>query len=70
MAIKFIKGFSYNYIWSDYGDEIIVDKETKLVKWNPAWQKMSQPVGELGTMPKNTIKIKRYESIKIKVFKN
>jgi hypothetical protein len=47
------------HIWSDYGDEIIVDKETKLVKWNPSWQRISQPVGDLAPVTKNTIKIKR-----------
>ena len=27
--------FVFHYIWSDYGDEIVVDKGTKLSKWTP-----------------------------------
>ena len=27
--------FIFHYIWSDYGDEIVVDKGTKLSKWTP-----------------------------------
>jgi len=38
----------------------VVDKETKMVKWNPLWQRLSHPVGDkLGTK-RQTIKIKRF----------
>jgi hypothetical protein len=31
-------------IWSDYGDEILVDKEPKLIRWNPSQKKISQRI--------------------------
>jgi hypothetical protein len=32
------------YIWSEYGDEITIDKEPKLVRWHPTQKKIGQRV--------------------------
>ncbi len=51
------------YIWSEYGDEITVDKEQKLVRWNPTQKKIAQRINmsEKRHIPinKKTIEIKR-----------
>lgn len=47
------------YIWSDYGDEILIDKETKLMRWNPTWKRIGQPIGDKTSGVKKAIKIKR-----------
>jgi hypothetical protein len=31
-------------IWSEYGDEIPVDKEPKLIRWNPSQKKIAQRI--------------------------
>ena len=54
------------YIWSEYGDEITVDKEPKLVRWNPTQKKIAQRVtmaNEKQHNIKKTIEIKRWGTI-------
>jgi len=65
---------SFFHIWSEYGDEIQVDKEPKLIRWNPSQKKIAQRinVGSATTdkghhppppqhqLEKKMIEIKRY----------
>ena len=40
--VRGLRSLPFVYIWSEYGDEIVVDKQPKNLRWDPTDKRLAQ----------------------------